>query len=60
MALDGDAVANTLCGFVKDGLMSLAKTGLGKVGEIVSGKLLSWLGFESSEEQINKKLDQIM
>lgn len=60
LALDGDAVANTLCGFVKDGLMSLAKTGLGKVGEIVSGKLLSWLGFESSEEQINKKLDQIM
>lgn len=60
LALDGDAAANALCGFVKDGLLSMAKAGLGKVGEIVSGKLLSWLGFESSEEQINKKLDEII
>lgn len=60
LALDGDAAANALCGFVKDGLLNMAKAGMGKVGEIVSGKLLSWLGFESSEEQINKKLDEII
>lgn len=54
----GSSITGTLCGFVADGLASLAKGGMSKAGGVLAGKLLEWLGWQ--EDTTGKKLDEII
>lgn len=54
----GSAFTEKLTGFVADSLVSMAKAGLGKVGGVLSGKLMEWLGW--TEDKTGKKLDEII
>lgn len=57
---EDDALTNMLCGFIKDGLSSLVSAGAGKAGGFISGHIMNWLGFESNEQMVDKRFQEIV